>query len=217
MRPLSRAASLSLLALVWLVVFFGLYVFFVHTSAGRGLDNRIFQAVPRHQSTWFRLSGGLLGNEALLAVGGGGLALIVGLRRRRFRHLAVGLATAALSVALAELLKHVLLSRPSAGAAAAVANSFPSGHAVVAPAVAVAIWLVSSARWRRTVVVAGTVVSSLVGLITVVQQWHRPSDVVSAYVLVAACACIDGAILARWPEPAVVPTASLRADRRWSG
>lgn len=184
-----------LLAFVSLVVFFGLYVFFVHTAAGRGLDEDMFNAVPRNHSIWFRLSGAFLGSEVVLAAGGVALALMLGMRRHRFRELAVGLGAAAVSVVAAELLKHVLLSRPSSGAVAAVSNSFPSGHTVVATAVVVAVWFVASERWRPTVMVVGGLLCVLVGVVTVVQQWHRPSDVISAYALVVACACAGKAAL----------------------
>ena len=79
--------------------------------------------------------------------------------------------------------------------------SFPSGHTVVAAAVVVAVWFVADVRWRPAVVAIGVVLNVLVGGVTVVQQWHRPGDVVSAYALVVACACAAGAILARWPDP----------------
>lgn len=203
MRSARGSRRLWSFAVFWLAVFFGLYVFCVHTSAGRGIDERMFQAIPRHHSVWFRLSGGLVGSEVVWAVLGGAAAVAVGLRRRRLPHLVVGVGAAATSVAMAELLKHVLLSRPSAGAAAAVSNSFPSGHTVVAAAVVVAVWFVASARWRSTVVIVGAVVCVLVGVVTMVQQWHRPSDVVSAYALVAASACAGAAILDRWVGPAM--------------
>ena len=196
-RAPRRVAFLGLLTFVWLAVFFGLYAFFVHTAAGRGLDERIFNAAPRGHSVWFRLSGGLLGSEIVLAAAGVSLTVVLGLRRHRSRQMVVGLGSAVMSVVMAELLKHVLLSRPSAGAPAAVSNSFPSGHTVVAAAVVVAVWFVAGQRWRPTVVVVGGLVSLLVGFVTVVQQWHRPSDVVSAYALVAACACAAGAVLVR--------------------
>jgi len=193
-----RSVRLWLLAVVWLAVFVGLYVFFVHTSAGRGLDERIFNAIPRHHSVWFRLSGALLGSEVVWALLGVAATLALGLRRRQILQLVVGLATAGTSVLMAELLKHVLLSRPTAGATAAVSNSFPSGHTVTAAAVVVAVWFVSGDRWRPRVVTVGALLRGLVGLVTMVQQWHRLSDVLSAYALVAACACAGGAILDRW-------------------
>lgn len=180
---------------MWLAVFFGLYVLLVHTAAGRSLDEQVFAAVPRNHSMWFRLSGALLGSEALWAAGGLAATVTIGLRSRRRRHLVVGLATVVVSTVAGEVLKHVLLSRPSAGAAGAVSNSFPSGHTVVAAAVVVAIWFVSDDRWRPMVAVAGSLVCAVVGMVTIVQQWHRPSDVLSAYALVAACACAGGAFL----------------------
>ena len=185
------AASLS-------VAFLGIYGFFVHTSAGRGLDDRIFQAVPRPHSMWFRLGGALLGSEALLALVGMGLMLVVGVRARRPRHIVVALSVVAGSVVTAELFKHVLLSRPGSGAAAAVANSYPSGHVTVAAAAAVAVWFVSGPRRRPAVAVFGGVISLVVGVVTVVQEWHRPSDVVGAFVLVASWACAGNAILNGW-------------------
>ena len=187
-----------MIAATWTAIFFGLYVLLVQNSGGRRLDEWLFNAVPRRHSILFRLAGAAIGSEPLWVLVGLGAAVMVGLRKGRLRQLVVGAGMAAASVALGELFKRVLLSRPSAGAATAASNSFPSGHVVVVTAAVVAVGFVAGPRWRRVVLVAGSLLCVLVGMSTMVQQWHRPSDVLSAYALVAACAYAGAAVLRSW-------------------
>lgn len=63
-------------------------------------------------------------------------------------------------------------------------NTLPSGHTTVAAAALVGLILVVPPSLRSLTTVVGTVAVCAYGLATLVNQWHRPADVVAA-VLVA--------------------------------
>ncbi len=77
-------------------------------------------------------------------------------------------------------------------------NSLPSGHATVTASVAVALVLVLPAAVRGIAALAGAGVTTVVGVATVSADWHRPSDVVAALLVVGAWAAVAGAALALW-------------------
>jgi membrane-associated phospholipid phosphatase len=66
------------------------------------------------------------------------------------------------------------------------ADSFPSGHTTAAASIAVALLLVVPARHRTTAAVAGLMLTAAVGFSVVVLNWHYPTDVLGALLVVAA-------------------------------
>ena len=118
-------------------------------------------------------------------------------------------------VIAAELAKHVFLVRAETGATDLLDNSFPSGHATVAAAAAFAVFLVSPPRWRPLAAVCGGAVAVLTGVLLVIDQWHRPSDVVAAFMLVAACGCLGGIALLLWSVPRADPPARTMPALWW--
>jgi membrane-associated phospholipid phosphatase len=200
-------------AAVLVAAFVGTYLFFVRTYVGQIVDERAFIGAADQHTLIVRLSGAFLGNVAYLAIGGGALlTLLIGGISRRPKHIVVAFAVTAVALGLAELSKYVFLSRPKTGATDAFNNSFPSGHATVAAAAAFAVFLVSTPRWRPLAAVIGGAFAVLTGILAVISQWHRPSDVVAAFMLVGACGSLGGALLVGWRVPlAQRPAASLRA------
>ena len=203
--------AFALSALVLAAAFVATYWFFVRTYVGQIVDERAFVGASGQHNAVYRLAGVVLGNVPVVAVGGGILISVgVGLATRRFRHLVVALGAGAVAVVAAELAKHVFLERAETGATDLFDNSFPSGHATVAAAAAFAVFVVSPPRWRPIAAVAGGAFSVLTGIGLVIQQWHRPSDVVAAFMLVAVCGCLGGMALVGWRVPeAAVPARSL--------
>jgi len=208
-----RAWPFLVAAAVLAAAFVGTYLFFVRTYAGQIVDERAFIGAADQHTLIVRLSGAFLGNVAYLAIGGGAvLTLLIGGLGRRPRHTVVAIIVPAVALGLAELSKYVFLSRPKTGATDAFNNSFPSGHATVAAAAAFAVFLVATPRWRPLAAVVGGAFAVLTGILAVISQWHRPSDVVAAYMLVGVCACLGGAALIGWGVPeASRPAGSLRA------
>jgi hypothetical protein len=132
---------------------------------------------------------------------GGAIALVAILRRRPAVALGA-VALIALSVGTSELLKHVLLPRPRLHLSSVLPQpSFPSGHATVAMALALAAVLVASPRSRGVVAALGLVYALAVGVAVVSAGWHRPSDVLGAQLITFAWAAVVCAVLLRRPRP----------------
>jgi len=208
-----RARPFVIVAVVLAVAFVATYLFFVRAYVGQIVDERAFNGAADQHALIHRLSGAFLGNVAGVAVvGGTALTLLIGAVTRRGKHIVIALAVGGVSVCLTELCKYVFLSRAPTGATDAFNNSFPSGHATVAATAAFAVFLVSTPRWRPLAAVLGGAFAVLTGILAVISQWHRPSDVVAAFLLVGVCGCLGGAVLVRWQvPPAARPAGSLRA------
>lgn len=203
----------AIAAVALAVAFVATYLFFVGTYVGQIVDERAFVGASEQHDTVYRIAGMVLDNVPYVAIGGGILiALTVGMVTRRFKHLAVALAAGTVAVIAAELAKHVFLVRAETGATDLLDNSFPSGHATVVAAAGFAVFVVSPPRWRPLAAVLGGGFAVLTGILLVIQQWHRPSDVVAAFMLVAVCGCLAGIALLLWRVPEADPPArSLRA------
>jgi membrane-associated phospholipid phosphatase len=122
--------------------------------------------------------------QVLLLLGGIVVALVAGRRRAALAGavlvLGADLTTAVLKQALAAPRLDAVLGWAQVGE-----NSFPSGHATAAFAMAAA-WLVFvPARWRPLTAAVGLLLASAVAAAVVVLRYHFPSDVVGG-LLVAA-------------------------------
>ncbi|WP_175477195.1 phosphatase PAP2 family protein [Ruania alba] len=105
---------------------------------------------------------------------------------QRRQSIAVGAVVLLGGANLTTQLLKAVLPRPDLDVTYALGNSLPSGHTTVAASVAATALLIAPHRLRGVVAVAGAVYASLTGLGTLVGGWHRPSDVVAAYLVVAA-------------------------------
>ena len=84
-------------------------------------------------------------------------------------------------------------------------DAFPSGHATAAASIAVAMVLAAAPRARPLAALAGAGFALAVGVALVVLQWHFASDVLGAYLVVAAWgfAALAGLRLTRPPDRGV--------------
>ncbi|MBW6435574.1 phosphatase PAP2 family protein [Actinoplanes hulinensis] len=69
-------------------------------------------------------------------------------------------------------------------------NSFPSGHATAAASAAFVLVLVFPRALRGTVGLLGAGYVAVVSVATVWAEWHRPSDVLAALLIVLACGSV---------------------------
>jgi membrane-associated phospholipid phosphatase len=194
-RRLLLAATLSGLLAV------GVYVLAVHTSLGHRFDNAALLG-SRQQQTSTRASD----ISALQRITADSFAVVLlilvalGVLRRRPR-LGIAVAVAAgVAVVLTDLLRRVLLHRPSLVRSDALypANTFPSGHTATAIACALALVVVSAPAWRG---VAAVLAGSYAGFTAAAVQtagWHRPSDAIGAAFLSFAAVAVVAALLAAW-------------------
>ncbi len=215
-----RRDWLLVLALASAFLLLALYVVAVRTRWGQDLDDAALDG-RTDRTVVLRATGRLLETISVtsLALLGGAAAVIAMVRRRIYLAFAAAVVVGG-SVVTSEILKRVVLSRPIllGGDDPLPIPSFPSGHATVAMSLAVAFALVVPARARGVTALCGLAYACLIGTGTVTAGWHRPSDVMGAYLVVTMWAGLVGAALIRWRgatleresehfgEPTVSPT-----------
>jgi membrane-associated phospholipid phosphatase len=175
-----RLLGFSLVSLAGLVV---VYFAAVGTTLGQRFDDSALGSLDINPSV-YGASSNLLEtiDVSSLAIVGVAIALLALLRRR------IGAALASLVLVLgANVTTQVLkstLPRPNLGAESVLPQgSFPSGHATVAMSLALALIIVASPRERTVAALAGGTYAAAVGAAVVLLNWHRPSDVLGAYLV----------------------------------
>lgn len=86
-------------------------------------------------------------------------------------------------------------------------NSFPSGHTTIAAASLFTVLLITPPTQRNWVVVFGGGFAAVAGAATLLLGWHRPSDVLAAYLVAALWAGLGAVALAVWSASAPDTTA----------
>ncbi len=193
---LKRVALFSASAIALAVAFAGVAFFFVMTRTGQGIDQSAFNGARLGQRTVAPVALTLLDAIPITGVAiAVVVAIIVVMFRRNFRVLVVGVVAAGLANVATQLVKNVFLARPDLGVSGYAENSLPSGHTTLAASAALVVFLVSSPRFRPLVGVVGAIFATAVGVATLANQWHRPSDVIAALLLVAFFGCLAGLAL----------------------
>jgi len=179
----------------------GLWAVFVSTRHGQLVDAAAVEGAVHGQTELWRMAERVLdvvsvGAVAVVLVVAMGIAVV----RRRW-ELAVQVALVMGGANLTtQVLKYVVLPRPRHGVTTgSVANTLPSGHTTAAASIAVVLLLVVPARMRPPVAVLGAGYAAATGVSTLVGQWHRPSDVVAAVLVVLAWTAATCALTALWP------------------
>ena len=161
---------------------------FVVSQRGQRADQLALEGAARGQGVLWDLAEPVLGVVSNTFVGLGlAAAVILALARGRW-WLAVQVAIlVAGSNLTTQVLKHAVLDRPALlDVPRADINTLPSGHTTVAASIAVGLLIAVPRRWRPVVAVAGAAYTGATGVSTLVGQWHRPSDVVAAILVVLA-------------------------------
>jgi hypothetical protein len=181
-----RIGPFLLASLAALAGLLGTYLFFVRTTTGQYIDESAFVEATQLYGAASKASLQFLdflpALSALVAAAALGYAALV---RRRWLASLVALAGAGAANLATQVLKYDVLSRPYRGIETFTENSLPSGHTTLAASAAAAVFLVSSPRWRPLVAFAGGTYAAGTGVATLVNQWHRPADVVAAFLVVA--------------------------------
>jgi membrane-associated phospholipid phosphatase len=197
-----RPAPLRLLPFLWgalgsAVLFVAIYLFFVRSYVGQVIDERSFAGADEWKGGLIDFAHTFLNALPVAAVVIGAIiALVIVLVRRNWLVFAIAVAAAIAANVSTQVLKYSVLSRPEKGVDAGLANSLPSGHTAVAASAALVVFLVTSPRLRPVAAVIGSVFTIAAGASTLVEQWHRPSDVIAGMLVVAFWACLAGMVLA---------------------
>jgi membrane-associated phospholipid phosphatase len=218
-RP--KQVTAAWLALLWMVnvgLFLVLQYASVRTISGQMLDTVALDGNSLGRRT---VDGPL--DVALNAVSVVSLVLVlvvigaVAAVRRRY-SLAIMSATVVVGSSLTTyVLKSQLITRPEFGvdpARSGAGNSFPSGHTTAAAAFAIGLTLVLPPAARGIASVIGATYAAVVGIATLSSGWHRPSDVVAAYLIAGGWAAYAGLLLVLVQRSSAVVTSADRAG--WS-
>lgn len=73
-----------------------------------------------------------------------------------------------------------LIPRPEYGVGPAI-NSLPSGHTTVMTSLALAVLVVAPRPLRPLLVLVTSAIATFTGAATILERWHRPSDVIAAF------------------------------------
>ncbi|PUB24063.1 PAP2 superfamily protein [Promicromonospora sp. AC04] len=185
LQPRIAAGVVAVLALwgVWAT-----WDTFVASERGQRADQLALEGAARGQGVLWDLAEPVLGVVSNTFVGLGlAAAVILALARGRWWLAGQVVILVAGSNLTTQVLKHVVLDRPPLlDIARADINTLPSGHTTVAASIAAGLLIAVPRRWRPVVAVAGAVYTGATGVSTLVGQWHRPSDVVAAILVVLA-------------------------------
>ncbi|HEX5199999.1 phosphatase PAP2 family protein [Paractinoplanes rhizophilus] len=160
---------------------------FVRTATGQYADTTAMRGGDVHHARVVEVLSRTLNGTTLVT-----LVLVclvaagVGVLRRRV-DLAIGAGLLVLGANASCRLLKTRLPRPDLSDFPGP-NSFPSGHTAAAASVAFALILVLPAAVRGIVALAGAGYVTVIGVATVWAEWHRPSDVAAAVLLVLAWA-----------------------------
>ncbi len=184
---LAAAAALGV-ALVYLLA--------VRTAGGRRLDDAA-KGDLREGSRAFDETSDLLDTISISSLAFLGIAIMaVALLRGRPR-LALGAGVIVLGANLTTQYLKAELGRT--GPFGPEGGSYPSGHVTVAMSLAMALVLVAPPALRPLATLVGAAYAVGVGVAVIALDWHRPSDVVGAYLVTVAWAALVAAVLAAAP------------------
>lgn len=126
----------------------------------------------------------------------GALALVVlSVRARSVRAAVVGLGVATAAAVSVQVLKRLVIDKPDLDVQEVALNSFPSGHTAIAAVAGMVLVLAVPAAARAPVGLFAACYTAAAGASTVVNGWHRPSDVIAAVFITAGWAMLGSLLL----------------------
>jgi len=163
------------------------YYFFVRTTTGQFIDeSALVEAVEIHGAAGKASNKLLDWLPALSVLIASVMVIFVTVARRRWAAAGIAVAAAAGANVATQIIKDVVPERPFRGIETLDFNSLPSGHTTLAASAAAAVFLMVSPRWRPLAGFLGGSFAVATGVSTLINQWHRPADVVAAFLVVGA-------------------------------
>lgn len=177
-------------------VFLVTTVFFIQTEVGQKLDETAFNEFSyqfmRFQPQTSQILDLIPATSGVLALVG---IIFVLIWKHRFVPALVGLAVALVANAGTQAFKSYLITKPNFGIQEAALNSAPSGHTTFAAAAGAALFLAAPKVLRPLIAFISACFTVAAGFSTVVNGWHRPSDVVLAILWTTMCTVVGMTIL----------------------
>jgi hypothetical protein len=201
-----RRPPLVILSVASVVLLGLLYVVAVRTSFGQRVDEAALSGRTRDAAVQHAVDRALDSvSVSSLAIATIALVVLALLRRRPRLALGIGILVVGAN-GTTQFLKDTL-TRPELhipGTHSTVA-SFPSGHSTVAMSLTLALVLAVPSRLRVPAGIVGSAYAVVVGAATLTGAWHRPSDVLGAYLVTLAWAAGVAAVLVTSPSTRPAP------------
>ena len=175
-------------ALIFAAFAAGVWWLGVHTMSGQNYDDAVYTGLRGSIAGWFSPLTTMFTNSSLvigLSVAIIVVAVAVAALRRRWWLLGQ-MAVVGLLFWAVHYLKDVLPRPFIVNTASSKLNSAPSGHTLLAAAAGVLLLIAVGRAWRALAALLASVYAVLVGLSVIVGQWHRPTDVIMAILLIGA-------------------------------
>ena len=162
------------------------YYFFVRTTTGQFIDeSALVEAIEIHGTAGKATTRFLDWLPVLSLVLAAVVVLVVTVLKRRWAAAGIAVAACVGANVATQIIKNVVPVRPYRGIETLELNSLPSGHTTLAASAAAAVFLMVSPRWRPLAGFLGGSFAVATGVSTLINQWHRPADVVAAFLVVA--------------------------------
>ena len=204
-RPAPGSAFLFVLStLACIAGLIATYSFFVQTTTGQFIDeSALVEAVEIHGPAGKAATKFLDWLPTISLVMAAVVVLFVTVIRRHWAEAGIAVGACIGANVATQVLKDLLPPRPDKGVLTLELNSLPSGHTTLAASAAAAVFLMASPRWRPMAGFIGGTFAIASGVSTLINQWHRPADVVAAFLLVGAFMIPAGWLILRrgsWNE-----------------
>ncbi len=161
------------------------YYFFVRTTTGQYIDeSALVEAVDFHGPTGKATTKFLDWLPAISLAIATVVVLFVTIMRRRWAAAGIAVVACVAANLASQIMKDWFPDRPFRGVQTLDLNSLPSGHTTLAASAAAAVFLVVSPRWRPLAGFLGGTFAVAAGVSTLINQWHRPADVLAAFLVV---------------------------------
>lgn len=222
LRAPARRTGLWIVAvLVCGALFLGVYEYFVRTESGQFLDNVMRLTADHFEHPLPPLNPENRWIAVIIVAPAAAIFTGIVLAGQKFVAGLIALGTVLAANISTQVLKYGILDRPDlvGNPSYWTNNSLPSGHATIAASVAVAVFLVASPRARPALGVLGALWGGGWGTYLFIEAWHRPSDMIAAYLVVAAWGLVGGWLIFRATpkentvltddEPVVAPAAGV--------
>jgi hypothetical protein len=187
-RPAPGSGFLFVLAtLACIAGLVATYHYFVQTTTGQFIDeSALVEAVQIHGPAGKASTKFLDLLPTISLVMAAVVVLFVTVIRKHWTEAGIAVAACVGANIATQVLKDLLPARPDKGVVTLELNSLPSGHTTLAASAAAAVFLMASPRWRPMAGFVGGTFAIASGVSTLINQWHRPADVVAAFLLVGA-------------------------------
>ena len=197
--PLTRHPRVSsimlsvVFGLLLLAAAVGVWWLGVRTMEGQSYEDMVWSKFDAALPGWlepvvhvFTISTVVIATSAIMSI----IALAVLIVRKRWLLIAQLAVFGGICFAAAELLKPLLPRPYLINLESNPNNSAPSGHVILAAAAGMILLCAVPRVCRALVAVIGWLYAVLVGLSVIAGQWHRPTDVIMALLIVGGVAMI---------------------------